>query len=141
LRRFEVFGTLTGMTGFLVRLAVNALGIWLATRIVPGVEIEPGGGSLLAAALLLGIVNALVRPVAIVLTLPITVLSLGLFLWVVNAAMLGLVAWLLEGLQLGSFSAALFGSVVIGLTSWFSSFWIGPKGRVEAWVVRADRRP
>lgn len=124
------------MTGFLLRLGVNALGLWLATRIVPGMEIAPGGGTLLAAALLLGIVNALVRPLAILLTLPVTVLTLGLFLWVVNAAMLGLVAWLLDGFHLEDFASALFGSIVVGLTAWLSSFYIGPRGRVEAWVVR-----
>lgn len=126
------------MTGFLVRLAVNALGLWLATLIVPGMEIAPGGGTLLAAALLLGIVNALVRPIAIVLTLPVTVVTLGLFLLVVNAAMLGLVAWLLEGFYLSGFGAALLGSIVVSLTAWLTSSYIGPRGRVEAWVVRGD---
>ena len=70
--------------GFFVRMLISALGLWLASRIVPGIEIT-ATGTLLFAALLLGVVNAVVRPVVILLTLPITVLTLGLFLWVVNA--------------------------------------------------------
>ena len=125
------------MVGFLVRLAISALGLWLAHRIVPGIEIE-GTGTLVAAALLLGIVNALVRPLAILLTLPITVLTLGLFLLVVNAAMFGLVAALLDGFRVAGFGAALLGSLVVGLTGWLASWYVGPRGRVEVLVVRRD---
>lgn len=128
------------MTGFLVRLAINALGLWLATRVVPGMHLAPGGGTLLAAALLLGIVNALVRPVAIVLTLPVTVVTLGLFLLVVNAGMLALVAWLLDGFRLSGFGAALLASIIVSLTSWLASFYIGSRGRVEAWSVEGGIR-
>lgn len=123
------------MVGFLVRLAISALGLWLAHAIVPGLEIE-GTGTLVAAALLLGIVNALVRPLVILLTLPLTVLTLGLFLLVVNAAMLGLVAALLDGFRLAGFGAALLGSIVVGLTGWVASWYVGPRGRVEVLVVR-----
>jgi putative membrane protein len=125
------------MVGFLVRLAISALGLWLAHRIVPGIEIE-GTSTLVAAALLLGIVNALVRPLAILLTLPITVLTLGLFLLVVNAAMFGLVAALLDGFRVAGFGAALLGSLVVGLTGWLASWYVGPRGRVEVLVVRRD---
>jgi putative membrane protein len=96
------------MSGFLVRLLIAALGLWLAQALVPGVEIH-GTGTLLVAALLLGIVNAFVRPLVVLLTLPITIVTLGFFLWVVNAAMLGLVAALLDGFTLaglGSMSTA-----------------------------------
>ena len=123
------------MVGFLVRLAISALGLWLAHRIVPGIEIE-GTGTLVAAALLLGIVNALVRPLLILLTLPITVLTLGLFLLVVNAATFGLVAALLDGFRVSGFGAALLGSIVVGLTSWVASWYVGPRGSVEVLVVR-----
>lgn len=128
------------MTGFLVRLGINALGLWLASQIVPGMEISTGG-TLLAAALLLGIVNAIVRPLAILFTLPFTVVTLGLFLLVVNAAMLGLVAWLLKDFHLSGFAAALLGSMVVSLTGWLSSFYIGPRGRVEALIIRQDLEP
>ena len=123
------------MVGFLVRLAISALGLWLAHRIVPGIEIE-GTGTLVAAALLLGIENALVRPLLILLTLPITVLTLGLFLLVVNAATFGLVAALLDGFRVSGFGAALLGSIVVGLTSWVASWYVGPRGSVEVLVVR-----
>jgi putative membrane protein len=123
------------MVGFLVRLAIAALGLWLAQKIVPGIEIV-GTGTLIAAALLLGIVNALVRPLAILLTLPITVLTLGLFLLVVNAAMFGLVALLLDGFHVAGFGAALLGSIVVGLTGWVASWYVGPRGSVEVLVVR-----
>jgi len=123
------------MIGFAIRLGISALGLWLASEIVPGIEITDTS-TLILAALLLGIVNALVRPLAILLTLPITLLTLGLFLLVVNAAMLGLVAALLDGFHVSGFGAALLGSIVVGLTSWVASWYVGPKGRVEVLVVR-----
>jgi putative membrane protein len=125
------------MLGFAIRLAISALGLWLAQEIVPGVQIE-GTATLVTAALLLGIVNALVRPLAVLLTLPFTLLTLGLFLLVVNAAMFGLVAALLDGFHVSSFGAALLGSIVVGLTGWVASWYIGPRGRVEVLVVRRD---
>lgn len=122
------------MVGFIVRMLVTALGLWLAAAVVPTMTFA-SGGTLLVAALLLGAVNAVVRPVAIVLTLPITVVTLGLFLFVVNAAMLGLVAWLLPGFTLGGFGAALVASLIVGLTGWVGSSFIGPSGRFEMLVV------
>jgi putative membrane protein len=92
-------------------------------------------GTLLLAALLLGIVNAVVRPLVIILTFPITVVTLGLFLLVVNAGMLGLVGWLLEGLRLSGFWAALFGSLIVSATAMVASWYIGPRGRIRLIVV------
>jgi putative membrane protein len=123
------------MIGFAIRLGITALGLWLAQQIVPGIQIT-GTGTLVAAALLLGIVNAVVRPLALFFTLPITVLTLGLFLLVVNAAMFGLVAALLDGFHVAGFAAALLGSLVVSLTSWVASWYVGPKGRLEVLVVR-----
>ena len=127
------------MAGFLVRLLVGALGLWLAAKLVPGMQIH-GVWTLLGAAFLLGAVNAFVRPAAILLTLPFTILTLGLFLLVVNAAMLGIVAWLLDGFQLASFGSALFGSIIVSLTGWVASWWIGPTGRFEVMIVERQRR-
>lgn len=121
--------------GFLLRMAITAAGLWLAARFVPGVEIV-GDATLVWAALLLGLVNAFVRPLAIVLTLPITVVTLGLFLWVVNAAMFGLVAWLLDDFRVSGLGPALLGSLVVGFTGWLASWYVGPRGRVEVMVVR-----
>jgi putative membrane protein len=126
------------MPGLLVRLLVTALGLWLASALVPGMHAD-GGATLVLAALLLGIVNAVVRPLVILLTLPITVVTLGLFLLVVNAAMLGLVGWMLEGLIISGFWAALFGSLIVSLTSMAASWYVGPRGRVEVIVVERHR--
>jgi putative membrane protein len=108
------------MKGFLIRLLIGALGLWLAAAIVPGIAIR-GTGTLILAALLMGIVNALVRPLAILLTLPITILTLGLFLLVVNAAMFALVAWMLPGFTVSGFMAALLGWLIVTVVSWVAS--------------------
>lgn len=123
------------MTGFFLRVAIVALGLWLATLILPGLHFD-GPGVLLAAALLLGIVNAIVRPIAVILTLPLTLLTLGLFLLVVNAAMLGLVALLLRGFEISSFWTAVGGSLIVSLTSWVASSLIGNSGKVEVLTSR-----
>ena len=112
------------MGAFLVRMLISAAGLWIASVLVPGMDIS-GMGTLLAAAFLLGLVNALVRPVLIFFTLPLTILTLGLFLLVINAAMLGLVAWLLPGFVLGGFFPALFGSLIVSLISWCASRYVG----------------
>lgn len=123
------------MPGFLVRLLIAAVGLWLAQALVPGVEIR-GTGTLFVAALLLGIVNAFVRPFLVFLTFPITVVTLGLFLWVINAAMLGLVARLLDGFTLHGFGSALLGALVVSITSWIASWYVAPSGRFEVMIVR-----
>ncbi len=115
------------MTGFLLRAVIAAFGLWVATRWVEGFRIDDST-TLLFAALLLGVVNGFVRPIAIVLTFPITIVTLGLFLLVINAAMLGLVAWFLPGFHITSFLPALWGALIVGLTGWIGSWFIGSKG-------------
>ena len=126
------------MIGFLLRLCVVALGLWLASELVSGIQVH-GLWTLLGAALLLGIVNAVVRPLLVILTLPITLLTLGLFLLVINAAMLGLVAWMFDGFAIAGFWPALFGSVVVSLTGWLASWFIGPRGRIEVIIAQPRR--
>lgn len=128
------------MPGFFGRLVINMLGLLLARELVPGIEIV-GLATFVAAALLLGIVNSLVRPVAIVLTLPFTILSLGVFLLFINAAMLGLVAWMLEAFTVAGWGAAFFGALVVSLTSAFASRYIGPRTEVEVFLVDSKRTP
>ncbi len=118
------------MIGFLVRLVAVAAGLWLASKIVPGIAVRDGE-TLALAALLLGVVNAVVRPVVIFLTLPLTLITLGLFLLVINAAMLGLVGLVLHGFEVRGFLAAFWGAIVVGLVSWFASGFIGAAGRLE----------
>lgn len=124
------------MTGFILRVAIVALGLWVATKILPGLYFD-GPGTLLAAALLLGIVNAIIRPIAVILTLPLTLLTLGLFLIVINAAMLALVALLLGGFQISGFWTAVGASLIVGITSWAASGLIGNSGRFE--VITSKR--
>lgn len=123
------------MNGFLLRTLIIMLGLFLASSLVPGVQIS-GVGTFILAAVFLGLVNAIIRPVAFLLTLPITIVTLGLFLFVLNAAMFGLVAALLDGFAVAGFWSALFGAVVVSLTSTLASWYIGPNGRVEIYVVR-----
>jgi putative membrane protein len=123
------------MAGFIVRLLVSALGLWLASALVPGIVVH-GAGTLLGAALLLGIVNAIIRPLLVLLTLPITVLTLGLFLLVINAAMLGLVAAMFDNFAIAGFGSALLGAIIVGITGWLASWFIGPRGRIEIIVMR-----
>ena len=118
------------MIGFLFRAAIAALGLWLATRWVPGIVINTPA-TLLLAALLLGVVNAIVRPVAVILTLPFTLLSLGVFLLVVNAAMLGLVALFLPGFGISGFWAAFLAAVIVSITGFIGSTLIGSRAKVE----------
>ncbi len=125
------------MQGFLIRLLITAAAMWLAAKIVPGMNFA-APTTLLGAAILLGLINALIRPLAIILTLPLTVLTLGLFLVVINAAMLSLVAWLLDGFSLSSFGTAVISSILISFFSWLGSAFIGPSGRYELMMVRKD---
>jgi putative membrane protein len=123
------------MPGIIVRVLIIMLGLFLATSIVPGVHIE-GFGTFLLAAILLGIINAIVRPIALLLTLPITLVTLGLFLFVLNAAMFGLAATFLDNFMISGFWAAVFGSIIVGLTSTVASWYVGPKGRYEVYIAR-----
>ncbi len=115
------------MTGFILRAVITAIGLWVASRWVDGLSIDDAPTLLLAGALL-GVVNALVRPLAVVLTFPITLVTLGLFLLVVNAGMLALVAWVLPGFAVAGFWSALWGSLIVSLTGWIGSWFIGPRG-------------
>ena len=125
------------MTGFFLRVAIAALGLWLAAQILPGLQFD-GPWVLIGAALLLGVVNAIVRPIAVILTLPLTLLTLGLFLLVINAGMVGLVALLLDGFRVSGFWTALGASLIVSVVSWVASGLISDKGKFE--VIRADRK-
>jgi putative membrane protein len=123
------------MLGFLVRAAIVALGLWLATVWVHGVSIA-SPATLVLAGVLLGIVNSVVRPIAILLTLPMTLVTLGLFLLVINAGMVALVAWILPGMHVAGFWAAFWTAVIVSLVSTVGSWFVGPKGRFEVIVKR-----
>ena len=126
------------MPGILLRTLITAIGLWLASAIIPGINIETSG-TLILAAILMGLVNALVRPLAILLTIPLTILTLGVFLLVVNAAMFGLVAAFLDGFSVNGFFAALFGWLIVSITSTMASWFIGPKGRYSILIIERRR--
>jgi putative membrane protein len=123
------------MVGFLFRAALSMVGLWIATRWVSGIRIDDAR-TLVLAGLVLGIVNAIIRPIAVILTFPLTILSLGVFLLVVNAGMLGLTAWLLRGFHVADFWAALLASLLVSITGWIGSMFIGSRGRFEVYSNR-----
>ena len=125
------------MAGIVLRTLITMLGLYLASVIVPGVNIE-GTGSFILAGLLLALVNGCVRPVVFVLTLPLTIVTLGLFIFVLNAAMFGLVAAFLDNFSVAGFWSAIFGAIIVSITSTIASWYVGPDGRYEVFVVRRD---
>ncbi len=122
------------MRGLVVRVLIIMLGLYVASALVPGVAID-GLGNFILADVVLGIVNSFVRPIAFILTLPLTIVTLGLFLLILNAAMFGLAAAFLNGFSVSGFWAALFGAVVVSITGTIASWMVGPSGRYEIYVV------
>jgi putative membrane protein len=102
---------------FLLHWLVVAAALWVAAYLVPGVRFS-STGTLLLAALVLGLVNALVRPLLFIVTLPITVITLGLFYLVVNGLAFGLAAALVPGFMVRSFTSAILGALVVSVVSW-----------------------
>ncbi|MEZ4386354.1 MAG: phage holin family protein [Candidatus Krumholzibacteriia bacterium] len=104
------------MEVFIIQIVVVGLLLYVVAKIVPGIEVD-GIGQALLAGLVLGVVNALVRPLLVILTLPISVLTLGLFLLVINAIMLKITAALVPGLRVRSFGAAFLGALLLSILS------------------------
>jgi len=115
--------------GFLVRVAVNALAIMLAASILSGISVD-GVVPALAAAVLLGLVNAFVRPVLLILTLPITLVTLGLFLFVLNGLCFWFVASLVKGFHVAGFGSAMLGALVVSAVSWIVTALVSDSGKV-----------
>lgn len=125
------------MLGFWARLLVTSVGLLIASKLVSGIAFA-GWPALFFAALVLGGVNAVIRPIVVLLTIPFTLLTLGLFILVVNAAMFGLTAFLVPGFFVTGFWPALAGSVIVGITGMLASWYIGPRGTVEVLVVERN---
>ena len=123
------------MVGFLLRAAIAALGLWVASEILDGLIFE-SPAKLIVPALMLGVVNAFVRPLAFILTLPLTVLTLGLFLLVLNAGMVALVAWIVPGFEISGFWTAVGAALIVSLVSWAASSAIGSTGKVEIFTMK-----
>ncbi len=122
--------------GFLLRVVVNALAIMLAASIVPGISVE-GLVPALVGGLLLGLVNAVVRPVLIILTLPITLITLGLFLLVLNGFCFWLVASIVKGFYVSGFWSACLGALIVSIVSWVMTALISDSGKVAVITKRS----
>lgn len=114
------------MAQIIVKVLIIAVGLWVATILVPGMEVD-SNSDLLWAAIALGVINVLVKPLIVLLTLPVSVLTLGLFLLIINAAMLNLADWFVDGLHVEGFFSALFGAIIVSVVSWAANAFIGAK--------------
>lgn len=118
------------MIAFLVRWLITTVAVFAAERLLPGIHCE-GVTALLSASLLLGIINAFVRPILLLLSLPWIILTMGLFIVVINALLLMLVSAIIPPFQVDGFWWAVAGSIIISIVSWvLSSFFRGSDGRI-----------
>jgi putative membrane protein len=124
--------------GFLIRLSLNALALLIVSTVIPGIEVR-GVLPALSAAFFLGLVNAVVRPIILILTLPLTIVTLGLFIPVINAFLLKLVSLMIQGFEVHGFWSAVFGALLLSLVSGLLSLFINDRGRVEV-VAHRQRR-
>ena len=125
--------------GFLIRLLANTLAILAAAYMLPGIEVS-GGLSLLAAALVLALINAFVRPVLLFLTLPFTLVTLGLFIFLLNAFCLWLTSLLVKGFDVHGFWTTVFGALLISIVSWAVTALLSDRGQVVV-ITRHKRFP
>ena len=118
------------MKGILVRWLVLTAAIIVASYALDGIQVK-GFLSAFFAAAILGVLNAFFRPILIILTLPINILTLGLFTFIINALLLKMASGVISGFDVRGFWAAVFGSIIISVVSWALNSFISPKGRVE----------
>lgn len=120
------------MAAFLIRWVVTTIAVFVAEKLIPGIRCDTTG-ALLGASLLLGIINAFVRPVLLLLSLPFIIVTMGLFIFVVNALLLMLVSSLIPAFHVDGFWSAFFGAIIIGIVSWaLSSFFRTSDGHIHA---------
>lgn len=125
------------MFGFFLRWSINLLALVIAGSVIPGIRIQSLQMGIIAAGIL-GIVNAVIRPVVLVLTLPINLLTLGLFTLVINAALLKLVSDLVPGFVIDSFRAAFFGALLVSIISWIVNVFVSSDGTF-IFIKRANK--
>jgi putative membrane protein len=118
------------MKGILIRWLVLTAAIIVASYLLDGIQVK-GFFSAFFAAAILGVLNAFFRPILIILTLPINILTLGLFTFIINALLLKMASGVISGFDVRGFWAAVFGSIIISVVSWALNSFISPKGRVE----------
>jgi putative membrane protein len=108
------------LAGLILRFLCGVAGLWVAAQAVRGISYDRVG-SLLAAAAILGVINAVIRPILVILTLPLTIITLGLFLLVINAFTLKLVTLFLHGFHVRGFWAAVLGALIVSVASWIGN--------------------
>ncbi len=118
------------VNGILVRWLLLTISIIITSYLVDGIHVS-GFGSAFFAAMVLGILNALFRPVLLIITLPINILTLGLFTFVINALLLKMVSGLVPGFHVYGFWSAVFGSLIISLVSWMLSSFVNERGKIS----------
>ncbi|HJU03936.1 MAG TPA: phage holin family protein [Nitrospiraceae bacterium] len=123
------------MKGILIRFLITGVAVFLAAHIIPGIELDTVGAGI-AAAIILALLNALVRPLLYLFTLPLIVLSLGLFMVIINAVLLQLASGLVKGFHVTGFWASLWGAVVISVVSTILNLWVSEHGRWEVVTYR-----
>jgi putative membrane protein len=123
------------MQRFLIRALIAAIGLWAADGLIDGISFDSGAW-LLVSALVLGVLNAVVRPLAVILTLPITLITLGLFLLVLNAGMLALAGFMLSAFHIAGFWPAFWGAIVVSVVSGIGAWFFGPTGRTAVTIRR-----
>ena len=126
------------MKGVLVRWVISALSLLFVGYVLPGVEVENFFYAMVAAAFL-GILNAVIRPVLILLTLPLTIFTLGFFIFVINGLMLWLMSGIIKGIHITGFWSAFAGALILSIVSWLTSSYVSDRGRVEYIDLRHDR--
>lgn len=125
-------GIVDGMTAFLIRWVITTLAVMAAAALMPSINYHDSAMTLLGASLLLGIINAMIRPVLLILSLPFILVTMGLFIFVVNALLLLLVSAIIPGFQVEGFWSAFWGSIIISIVSWLlSAFFRTSDGKVH----------
>lgn len=127
------------MTGLLIRWLVNAGALWLIAYVIEGITVSGPLAAIVAAAVL-GIINAILRPIFILLTLPINILTLGLFTFILNGFMLYLAGTLVRGFEVHGFWAAVFGALVLSIVSGLTTAFLSDEGRIRRIHVNIDRQ-
>jgi putative membrane protein len=123
------------MKGLLIRWVVNALALVLISKVIKGIEVDHLFAAFVAAAVL-GVINAILRPILLFLTLPITILTLGLFALVINGLMLFIAGRVVEGFHVTGFWSSVFGALFLSVISWVANAFISDRGRIQYIEVR-----
>ena len=125
------------MKGLLIRWLINAGALWLIALMIKGIEVQSFLSALVAAAVL-GIINAILRPIFILLTLPINILTLGLFTFLLNGFMLYLTSMLVRGFEVHGFWAPVFGALILSIVSALTTAFLSDEGRFERIQIHID---